>query len=229
MEAALDEQGSTEKPQPAERERILEQESRAGLLKKINRLEAELVQANARLDALATENSVLHEKLIQQAIRDPLTGLFNRGYLDETLTRELARADRDATPVSVIMLDLDHFKYVNDMHGHAAGDLVLKELGKLLRQQSRISDIVCRYGGEEFLALLPGMPLDVAIRRSEQWRSAVEGMRVTCEGNEVQVTVSIGIAMYDHHSDRDELLKSADKALYAAKDKGRNCVAVWVM
>jgi len=192
-------------------------------------VEAKLSQADERLNAQLAENQALHEKLLQQAIRDPLTGLFNRGYLEETLIRELARAERDGTPVSVIMMDLDHFKYVNDIYGHAAGDLVLQAFGKLLRQQSRVSDCVCRYGGEEFLALLPGMPLDVAIRRSEQWRSAVEAMRVTYEGKEVEVTVSIGIAIFERGSNKEELLKSADKALYAAKDKGRNCVAVWVM
>lgn len=192
-------------------------------------VESDLRRANDQLVAQLAEIHALHEKLSQQFIRDPLTGLFNRGYLDETLTRELARAERDGVPASVIMLDLDHFKYVNDLYGHAAGDLVLQALGKLLRQQSRVSDIVCRYGGEEFLALLPGMPLEVAIRRSEQWRTAVEAMCVTYEGKEVRVTVSIGVAVFERGSNRDELMKSADKALYAAKDKGRNCVAVWVM
>jgi len=192
-------------------------------------VESELRRANDRLVVQLAEIHALHEKLSQQAIRDPLTGLFNRGYLEETLTRELARAERDGVPASVIMLDLDHFKYVNDIYGHAAGDLVLQALGKLLRQQSRVSDIVCRYGGEEFLALLPGMPLDVAIRRSEKWRTSVEAMCVMYEGKEVRVTVSIGVAVFERGSNRDELMKSADKALYAAKDKGRNCVAVWVM
>jgi len=187
-----------------------------------------LHRANDRLTEQLAENEILQGKLREQSIRDPLTGLYNRLYLEETIERELARAERDGYPVSIIMLDIDHFKYVNDIFGHQAGDLYLAEMGMILRKHSRVSDIVCRYGGEEFLAVLPGMPLEASVPRAEQWRGAIEGLIVKYEGKEVRATVSIGLVFYQPGTTAEEVLKAADMALYAAKDKGRNCVAVWV-
>jgi diguanylate cyclase (GGDEF)-like protein/PAS domain S-box-containing protein len=190
--------------------------------------ESALHQANDQLTEKLAENQILQAKLREQSIIDPLTGLYNRLYLDETLERELARADREGYPVSVIMLDIDHFKYVNDLYGHPVGDRYLEEMGKILHAHSRVSDIVCRYGGEEFLAVFPGMPLEASVPRAEQWRAAIEKLSLHYEGQEVRATVSIGLVYCQPGSTAEEVLKTADMALYAAKDKGRNCIAVWV-
>ncbi len=187
-----------------------------------------LTQANDLLTVQLAENQVLQGKLREQSIRDPLTGLYNRLYLAETMERELARAEREEYPVSIIMLDIDHFKYVNDLYGHLAGDRFLEQMGKVLRNHARSSDIVCRYGGEEFLLVMPGMPLEASVPRAEQLRATIEAMVLNYEGKEIRATVSIGLVFYQPGTTADEVLKAADMALYAAKDKGRNCVAVWV-
>ena len=121
--------------------------------------------------ALSLSNLNLRETLQHQSIRDPLTGLFNRRYMDETLERERQRAARSDTSLGVIMLDIDHFKKFNDMFGHEAGDTVLEELGVLLKNHVRGSDIACRYGGEEFVLILPESPLEIVIERAELIRS----------------------------------------------------------
>lgn len=183
--------------------------------------------ANLTLTDKLEEIRELHLRLQEQAIRDPLTGLYNRRYLDETLERELARAKRDGYPISVAMIDLDHFKRVNDTYGHKAGDEVLRRLGALLHAQARDGDIPCRYGGEEFLLVLPRMPLEVARQRAEQWREAFSG-QVTRHGDlDIHVTMSIGLATYpDHAANADALIDRADRALYKAKAAGRNRLEV---
>jgi diguanylate cyclase (GGDEF)-like protein/PAS domain S-box-containing protein len=196
--------------------------------------QAELLPVSQTLNAvgetikLALSNLRLRERLRQQAIRDPLTGLFNRGYLEETLGRELQRCQRTQSPLCVAMLDIDHFKQLNDCYGHEAGDLVLRQLGSVLRQQLRGSDIVCRFGGEEFVVVLPEAPLAVAQRRLTQMAETVREMTLVYRGDRLEpVTVSIGLAvMPEHGMGMADLLHAADMALYAAKRTGRDRLVI---
>jgi diguanylate cyclase (GGDEF)-like protein/PAS domain S-box-containing protein len=188
----------------------------------------QLAQAVGDSIALALSNLRLRETLRQQSIRDPLTGLFNRRYLEESLTRELSRATRAGQPVSVILLDLDHFKRFNDTFGHAAGDHLLRELAKILQAHIRLSDIACRFGGEEFTLILPEASLEIAQQRAETLRRKVSELRLQYEGQPLgDVTLSLGVAAFPQHGRRnDDLLRSADEALYRAKGGGRNQVQV---
>jgi diguanylate cyclase (GGDEF)-like protein len=164
-------------------------------------------------------------RLADQAVRDPLTGLFNRRYFDEKVERVLARAERYGFPVGLAMIDLDHFKAINDSHGHRAGDEVLRTLGALLQATSRDEDIPCRYGGEEFVVLLPRMPLEIGRKRAEQWREAFGSRLIHANDVEISATMSIGLASFpDHAASAEALIDAADKALYCAKASGRNCV-----
>lgn len=167
----------------------------------------------------------LQEELREQSTRDALTGLYNRRYLKETLGRELIAAERHGSPVSVIMGDLDHFKLINDRHGHLAGDEVLRVFGTLMLQHARASDISCRYGGEEFLLVLPHTGTDTALERAEQLRCALADTCIACGAAHIRVTASFGVATFpgDGHTE-DELIVAADRALYAAKAAGRNRV-----
>ena len=177
--------------------------------------------------ALALANLRLRDTLRHQAIRDALTGLFNRRYLEETLERELRRAVRKQTPLGVIMLDLDHFKQFNDRHGHEAGDHLLRTLGEFFLSHIRSADIACRYGGEEFVLILPETPLEVALKRAEEIRRGVAGLPVFYRGTQLGITISVGVATFPEHGhSMDALLRMADKALYAAKERGRNQVVV---
>ena len=187
----------------------------------------ELRAVNQALQTSLSENLALQSLMHEKAIRDALTGLYNRRYLDEMLERELARAKREGYPLSVAMLDLDHFKVVNDTYGHLAGDEVLKNLARYLQSSAREGDISCRYGGEEFVMVLPGLTVADACRRLEQWRADFAGM-VTRHGTlEIRVTMSIGLAVFpDHAATVEALLQCADKALYRAKNAGRNRLEV---
>jgi len=178
--------------------------------------------------ALALANIRLRERLEQQAIRDPLTGLFNRRYMEVSFERELHRAQRNQTGLSVLLMDLDHFKQINDTFGHATGDLVLRELGMMLRTRTRANDIVCRYGGEEILVIMPETGLPVARERAEQLRQAMRELPLQAEHGPVRsVTISIGVAVFpDHGETSDALLQAADTALYRAKATGRNRVCL---
>lgn len=169
----------------------------------------------------------LQERLREQSTHDALTGLFNRRYLEETLGRELLSAERHGHPISLIMGDLDHFKAVNDRYGHLAGDEVLRFFGALLKQHARGSDIYCRYGGEEFLLVLPLMAQDSAVERAEQLRGALAAAPIPYGASLIAVTASFGVATFpgDGHTG-DELIAAADNALYAAKEAGRNRVHV---
>lgn len=187
--------------------------------------EDDLRLANAQLAARLSEIQLLQEQLREQAIRDPLTGLYNRRYMQETFSVALARAERFSEPIGVLMMDVDHFKAFNDLHGHKAGDLVLEALGRLLRATSRQMDIACRYGGEEFVLLLPGATLDLAAQRAEAWRASFAAERLDDSGTPLQATLSVGVAAYPNHGQGvDALLRAADAALYRAKNAGRNCV-----
>jgi diguanylate cyclase (GGDEF)-like protein/PAS domain S-box-containing protein len=174
--------------------------------------------------ALALANLRLRETLRNQAIRDPLTGLFNRRYLEETMERELTRVKRQGIPLGVIMMDLDHFKQYNDTFGHSAGDELLSALGILLKNHIRGEDIACRYGGEEFLLILSGASVAIALDRAESLRQAVREMHQGYQGLK-PITLSLGVAVYPDHGDTGlQLIRSADAALYRAKKAGRNLV-----
>lgn len=189
------------------------------------RAEYELRQANEQLQIKLTEIEVLQLQLREQAIRDGLTGLFNRRFLEETLEREMARAARDQTALSVVMMDFDRFKSFNDTYGHRAGDRLLQALGIILRTQTRGGDVACRYGGEEFVVLLPGAQLAAAIQRAEQWRATCENLRIPYEDQQLGATLSLGVASFPAQAnDAESLLIAADQALYAAKRNGRNQV-----
>jgi diguanylate cyclase (GGDEF)-like protein/PAS domain S-box-containing protein len=167
----------------------------------------------------------LQKELEEQAIRDSLTGLYNRRFLDETLSRELSRAERDKYSVSVVMLDLDHFKMFNDTYGHDVGDMMLKQLGKLLSSQVRAGDIACRFGGEEFMVVMPKASLSVAKQRANDWRMKFESQILIHEGEVLNATLSAGVAVYPlHGKTSDEIIRKADQAMYAAKAAGRNQV-----
>ena len=171
------------------------------------------------------ELRTLQAQLREQAIRDPLTGLYNRRYLEETLWRELDRAGREGHPLSILMVDVDHFKRLNDTYGHPAGDEVLRTLGRLLQHHARSSDIPCRYGGEEFVVVLPDMPLEAARMRAELVRQDFADLRIAFGGAELVATLSIGVSSYPGHGNTaDELIRAADLALYEAKQSGRNRV-----
>lgn len=176
--------------------------------------------------ALALSNIELRETLKSQSIRDMLTGLFNRRYLEESLEQELHRATRTNQTVGIIMLDIDHFKYFNDAFGHEAGDAVLQAIGKLLKKNVRGSDIACRYGGEEMTLLLPGASLQETERRAEQMRSMIRQLKLKQRGQSLGViTASFGVACFPMHGvSRDQLIQAADTALYRAKTEGRDRV-----
>ena len=188
----------------------------------------ELAVAAAEQLSLALSNLRLQDSLRVQSIRDPLTGLFNRRYLEESLTRELARCERRGLPLSVLMIDLDHFKRYNDTHGHDGGDALLTHAGRLLRAQCRVDDIACRYGGEEFVLILPEMDADGARQRAEHVCRAIEGLQVKHLLQALSpVTASIGVATFPlNATNAEELLRIADAALYRAKNEGRNRVVV---
>lgn len=178
--------------------------------------------------SLALANLMLQETLRHQSLRDALTGLFNRRYLDDALAREIGRARRNTLPLSVIMIDLDHFKRFNDTNGHEGGDALLAEFGQTLARVVRSEDIACRFGGEEFAVILPGADLAAAIQRAEELRAAVTRMTVKMRGATLApVTASLGVAaLHDHGKTGPDLLKAADEALYEAKKDGRNRVAI---
>ncbi len=174
--------------------------------------------------SLAFANLRLRRELSQQAIRDSLTGLFNRRYMEEALARELKRAERHHTALSVLMIDLDHFKLLNDQFGHACGDAVLKGLGGTILWHSRDEDIACRYGGEEILVVLPNTAMEGAMAKANQIRSHIKRLASVTKYRR-QITASIGIATYPQDGlNMQALVKSADEAMYTAKRLGRNRV-----
>jgi len=186
----------------------------------------QLVGAFTEPLSLAIANLQLRETLRSQAIRDPLTNLYNRRYMDETLLRELSRVKRKEAPLSVIMIDIDHFKRLNDTAGHAAGDEVLRRVAQELTSAVRREDVACRYGGEEFALIMPELTIEGAVERAEKLRRAVEDLFVEVGGRRVgPVTASFGVACYPiHGSSGEALLHVADQALYRAKTGGRNRV-----
>ncbi|CZH62961.1 TPA: diguanylate cyclase [Legionella pneumophila subsp. pneumophila] len=188
-----------------------------------------LITAFAELTALALANVRLRENLRYQSIRDPLTGLYNRRYLEDFLFKQLHQAERTKASFAILMLDLDHFKKINDTFGHDAGDLVLKELGQILNSDIRLGDIAARYGGEEFVLLLYDIDAQAAKMKAENLRSAISSLQVKYGAQPVgQITASIGISVYpDDAKSPAEVIEAADKALYQAKNKGRNKVILF--
>ncbi len=186
-------------------------------------VEQQMLKANQELKARLTEIESLQQELRAQAIRDPLTNLYNRRYLEESLENELARAERENQPVAIIMLDADHFKRINDVHGHKAGDLALQALAHIIQLYIRKSDIACRYGGEEFVIVMPNTGLEVARERAEMIRGDFRQVDFIGPGARTGTSLSIGIAIYPLSGRRgDEVLDAADQAMYAAKMEGGN-------
>ncbi|MEP6572290.1 MAG: diguanylate cyclase [Gemmatimonadota bacterium] len=176
--------------------------------------------------ALAISNARLREALKRQSIIDPLTELFNRRYMDETLKRELSRALRQSGSLSLVVVDVDHFKAINDTYGHDAGDLVLRSLSLQMKSDIRASDLACRYGGEELVLILPDCDKHAAAIRAEKIRSNIALLRLR-QGNQDlgEVTASFGISTFPEDGQSSEaLFHAADQALYSAKKMGRNCV-----
>jgi diguanylate cyclase (GGDEF)-like protein len=188
----------------------------------------QLALALAEQASLALANIRLRESLRKQSVRDPLTGLFNRRYMEESLQRELRRAVRGGLCVGVILVDLDHFKRFNDSFGHRAGDYLLHELGVFLMTHIRGEDVACRYGGEEFLLILPGATLDDTRLRAEQLHQAARQLRVEHGRHSLPaVTLSLGVAACPANGLTVEaVLGAADLAMYRAKAAGRDQVAV---
>ena len=185
--------------------------------------------ANASLQNQLREINHLQDQLREQAHRDPLTGLYNRRFLDTTLERELHRCVRDSCTVSLLMIDIDHFKTINDTHGHQVGDEVLKQLAGVLCAHTRAHDVVSRFGGEEFLVMLPRMETELACQRADQIRATVENTSFNSSAGPLRLTLSAGVAVYQGKgTDVNGLLRSADAALYLAKKQGRNQVVLQV-
>ncbi len=187
-----------------------------------------LETANKELQIHLAQVETLQEKLREQVLRDPLTGLHNRRYLDEQLPKMLAEAQARGKRFCVMMLDIDHFKIFNDTYTHLAGDLLLQSLAGLMREHVRPTDITCRFGGEEFILVLPEASLEIAARRAEELRELFAQKRINFQGQQLGTTISLGVAGYpEHGATADELVMCADKALYLAKNSGRNRVMVW--
>jgi diguanylate cyclase (GGDEF)-like protein len=183
----------------------------------------ELAQALADGVSLALANLALREQLRNQALRDELTGLYNRRFLDETLPAMISQAERRAAPISVLMLDLDNFKQINDRYGHAIGDAVLREVGGLLLSRVRRMDVACRYGGEEIIVLMPDCAAMDAMARADELCRMVRALRDEARSTLPPVTVSIGVATWpDHGEAMGRVIEAADGALYRAKHAGRD-------
>jgi diguanylate cyclase (GGDEF)-like protein/PAS domain S-box-containing protein len=175
-----------------------------------------------------TERKRLEEKLRMESVRDPLTGLYNRRYLETTLDREIHRCGRKKVPLALVFMDVDRFKRFNDAFGHDAGDEVLREVGRILKTGTRHGDIACRYGGEEFVLALPETSQEPALRKAEELCRKMGETRLTKEGRPLgRVTLSAGVAAFPGHgSSPAEILKAADRALYRAKRGGRDRAAL---
>jgi diguanylate cyclase (GGDEF)-like protein len=182
----------------------------------------------AEQTSLAFANLMLRERLKYQSVRDPLTGLFNRRHMEESLERELLRAARNTKPVTVLMIDIDHFKQFNDMFGHEAGDVLLRELGGTFTSMTRGGDIACRYGGEEFLLILAEADLEAGYRRAAKLREQVADLHIRHRGETLRrITISIGVAGFPQHgTSAAQIIRLADEALYRAKADGRDRVVV---
>lgn len=191
----------------------------------LQRVREKLSDNERALQAQLDEIRLLQGQLKEEVDRDHLTGLYNRRYLAATIDREFARCARDGMPLSLIMLDIDHFKQINDMHGHPFGDTVLAAVAKVLAGSLRAGDIACRYGGEEFMLVLPNMPLAAAKERAEAIRRRVAALVLSSGALPVPVRLSAGVAEAPQDAtDAESLIRQADAALYRAKAQGRDRV-----
>ena len=195
-------------------------------------LRDEIARLNKVIEEITTrydrDVQALQVQLLELAYHDPLTGLYNRHHINETLDRELLRAERYNHPISAIMADIDNFKIINETYGHLAGDEVLKAFGALLKRNSRASDISSRYGAEEFLLVLANMKEEDARTRAEQLRSTFVSTPITCGASVIHATASFGVAAFPAHGmTSEELVAAADTALYSAKADGRNQVKLY--
>lgn len=182
-----------------------------------------LRDSRKQLRTQLAEITSLQAQLQEQAVRDPLTGLSNRRHLDQVLARKLARSQERHLPLALVLIDIDDFKDINDTHGHLAGDEMIKAMGRLLTLSARPRDLVCRYGGEEFLLLLSETTMAQAYDLADALREAFEQLRVEYEGVSMRATLSFGVSAFpEHDADPVNLVLMADRALYAAKLKGRN-------
>ncbi|KTD11858.1 regulatory protein (GGDEF domain) [Legionella gratiana] len=188
-----------------------------------------MITAFSELTALAFANVRLRENLRYQSMRDPLTGLYNRRYLEDFLLKQIHQSERTKSPIALLMLDLDHFKKINDTYGHDAGDVALKELGKILQEDVRVGDVAARYGGEEFIVVFYNTDEKMIKSRAESIRNAVSGLQIKYGAQEVgPITISIGISIYPTHGHTPtELIEAADKALYFAKANGKNRIVLF--
>jgi diguanylate cyclase (GGDEF)-like protein/PAS domain S-box-containing protein len=191
-----------------------------------------VIQCNIRdiTERKQAEDALLKSQMLlrEQSVRDYLTGLFNRRYMEETLERELLRAERRQLSMGIIMLDVDNFKQFNDMYGHAAGDEILRELGSLLLRQVRGEDIACRFGGDEFIVILPDASGEVTRERAELICKYAGMFHLQFEGHTLApVSLSLGVAVFPEHSSTSTgILRAVDAALYRAKHNGRGRVMV---
>ncbi len=186
-----------------------------------------IIEAAASLLAVSIKNALLFREVKDNSVKDPLTGCFMRIHSLDVIDAELRRARRSQTPVSVIMFDLDHFRDINDRYGHLCGDAVLNAVGKRMREVLRGSDLKCRYGGEEFLVLLPETPLHGARRVAETLRREIAERPIPWSGEGLTVTASFGLAQtMPGEVNAQAVIARADQALYRAKDDGRNCVRI---
>jgi diguanylate cyclase (GGDEF)-like protein len=205
-----------------------EQNQSEGWSARLSDSQHRLARTLAEHAALALANLRLRETLQMQSVRDPLTGLYNRRYMEESLERELRRSTRKKSSLGVMMIDVDHFKRFNDTFGHEAGDSVLRELANLFRAQFRGEDITCRYGGEEFTIILPEASMEATRQRAEELREGAKHLSTEFRGQSLdRITLSIGVSSFPEHGSAGEtLLRAADSALYCAKDQGRDRVVV---
>jgi diguanylate cyclase (GGDEF)-like protein len=189
--------------------------------------EKELQRINQRLAKQLDENRQLEKQLREQASRDAMTGVYNRAHLKESLAVEISYAEQQNYPLCIAMIDVDNFKKINDTYGHKTGDEVLIALGKFLLEQTRNSDFVSRFGGDEFVLFLPNMDCDAAYQRAESWRTACKKINIQEQGTDICISISIGIAIYPNNGrSMDALLAEADRALYQAKQSGRDCTKI---
>lgn len=210
------------------RTRQTEGDTTGELVQEFSDANRQLALTVAEQIALALANLKLQETLRVQAIRDPLTGLYNRRYMEESLERELKRSARNGIELGVIMLDIDHFKDFNDKFGHAVGDAMLKELGNFLQESVRQEDIACKYGGEEFVMILPNAGLEITQKRAERIRADIKEVIINVDGKIFEnITLSLGVSVFPTHGPQwENVLKVADVALYQAKANGRDQVVL---
>ncbi len=193
----------------------------------LHEAQKKLEEVNLELRAQLEEITRLQQKMREQSIRDALTGVYNRHFLTEVLDAEISRAQRDNYMIAFLLIDLDHFKQINDRYGHLTGDYVLKAVAQDIQAHTRLGDIVCRFGGEEFLVIMPKITESDTLLRAEELRQSIENLRLEHKGHAIPITISVGAAFYPlHGNNSDEILSIVDMAMYAAKQEGRNRVSI---